>query len=175
MSSSWIFKVIVAGAGGVGKTALVTRYCTGKFIEDHKMTIGAAFYTKEEKLDTGEQCKMQLWDFAGEERFRSLLSDYCKGASGAFICFDVTDYDTFRQLPEWLTIIRKTAGFIPIILLGMKWDLPNHEIDIETAQKYAEQAKCNQSVFTSSKMELNINESFQAMAKWLIYYASLEK
>ncbi len=175
MSSSWIFKVIVAGAGGVGKTAMVTRYCTGTFIEDHKMTIGAAFHTKEEILDTGETCKMQIWDFAGEQRFRTLLPDYCKGASGAFICFDVTDYDTFRQLPEWLKIIRKTAGFIPIILLGMKWDLPNHEVDLETAQNYAEQAKCNQSVFCSSKEDININECFQAMAKWLIYYANLDK
>ena len=85
MMSSWIFKVIVAGAGGVGKTAMITRYCTGKFQEGYKMTIGAGFHTKSETLDTGEAVKMQLWDFAGEKRFRELLPDYCKGASGALI------------------------------------------------------------------------------------------
>jgi Ras-related protein Rab-1A len=172
MLSSWIFKVIIAGAGGVGKTAMVTRYCTGKFIEDYKMTIGAAFHTKSEVLDSGETVKMQLWDFAGEKRFRELLPDYCKGSSGAFICFDLTDYDTFREIPEWLKIIRKKAGFIPIILMGMKWDLENHEVDYETASDYAERSKCNQCVFCSSKDDININQSFKAMAKWLIYYAS---
>ena len=136
------------------------------------MTIGAGFHTKSETLDTGEEVKMQIWDFAGERRFRELLPDYCKGASGAFVCFDITDYDTFRQIPEWLKIIRQKAGFIPIILMGMKWDLPNHETDYNTANDYAEQAKCNQCVFSSSKEDINIKESFQAMAKWLIYYAT---
>jgi len=77
MSSSWIFKVLVAGAGGVGKTAMVMRYCESRFIEDHKMTIGASFHTKAETLDDGQAVKMQLWDFAGERRFRELLPDYC--------------------------------------------------------------------------------------------------
>jgi len=170
--SSWIFKVVVAGAGGVGKTAMITRYCTGKFEEGYKMTIGAGFHTKSEVLDTGESIKMQLWDFAGERRFRELLHDYCKGASGAFICFDITDYETFRQIPEWLKIIRQKAGFVPIILMGMKWDLSNHEIDFETANDYSEKAKCNQCVFCSAKDDININESFHAMAKWLIFYAT---
>ncbi len=172
MQSSWIFKVIVAGAGGVGKTAMITRYCTGRFEEGYKMTIGAGFHTKSEILDTGEAVKMQLWDFAGEKRFRELLPDYCKGASGAFICFDISDYDTFREIPEWLKIIRQKAGFIPIILMGMKWDLPNHEVVYEIANDYAEKAKCNQCVFCSSKGNINITDSFQAMAKWLIYYAT---
>ena len=70
MSSNWIFKVVVAGAGGVGKTALIERYVNGTFVEDHKMTIGAAFSVKDVVLDTGESVQMQLWDFAGEERFR---------------------------------------------------------------------------------------------------------
>jgi len=56
----------------------------------------------------------------------------------------------------------------------MKWDLSNHEVEPEIAHDYAEKAKCNQCVFTSSKEDININESFQAMAKWLIYYASQE-
>ena len=175
MAGSWIFKVIVAGAGGVGKTAMITRYCTGKFEEGYKMTIGAGFHVKSETLDSGEAIKMQLWDFAGERRFRELLPDYCKGASGAYICFDITDYDTFRQIPEWLKIIRSKAGFIPIILMGMKWDLPDHEVEFEMANEYAEKAKCNQCVFSSAKDNINIDDSFHAMSKWLIYYATQKK
>ena len=169
MQSAWIFKVIVAGPGGVGKTAMITRYCTGKFEEGYKMTIGAGFHTKSEILDTGEAVKMQLWDFAGEKRFRELLPDYCKGASGAFICFDISDYDTFRQIPEWLKIIRQKAGFIPIILMGMKWDLSNHEVDFEMANEYAEKAKCNQCVFCSSKDNINIDVWNNSTVGWSLF------
>ena len=174
MSANWIFKVIVAGAGGVGKTALIQRYVTGTFIEDHKMTIGAAFSVKDITLDTGESVRLQLWDFAGEERFRFLLGDYCKGASGAFVCYDITDYSTFEQIPEWLRIIRQNAGMIPIVLVGTKYDLENHEVDLETADKYAEESKCLMNVFSSSKLSLNIEPMFVAQAKWLIYYATQE-
>ena len=54
----------------------------------------------------------------------------------------------------------------------MKWDLSNHEVDFEIANEYAQNAKCNQCVLTSSKENINITESFQAMAKWLIFYVS---
>ncbi len=171
MSSNWIFKVVVAGAGGVGKTALIERYVTGSFIEDHKMTIGAQFSVKDVVLDTDEHVRMQLWDFAGEERFRFLLGDYCRGASGAFICYDITDYATFEQIPEWLRIIRENAGMVPIILVGNKYDLKNHEVEIKAAEEYSENARCLMNVMCSSKMDLNIEPMFSAMAKWLIYYA----
>ena len=171
MSSNWIFKVIVAGAGGVGKTALIERYVTGSFIEDHKMTIGAQFSVKDVTLDDGEHVRMQLWDFAGEERFRFVLGDYCRGASGAFICYDVSDYATFEQLPEWIGIIRKHAGMVPIILVGNKYDLNEHEVDIDTADKYSVDAKCLMNVMCSAKLDLNVDPMFTAMAKWLIYYA----
>ncbi len=172
MSSTWVFKTVVAGAGGVGKTALVEKFCTGKFLTDHKMTIGAAFSIKDVTLDTGESCRLQLWDFAGEERFQFILSDYCKGAAGALICFDITDYDTFRELPNWLKLIRKGAGMVPIVLVGTKWDLPNHEVDIETAEQYAEAAKCEAgSVMCSAKDSINVEETFHAISKWMIYRA----
>ncbi len=167
---AYIFKVVVAGAGGVGKTALIQRFCTGSFIEDHKMTIGAAFSLKNVTLDTGQQIKLQLWDFAGEERFRFILGDYCKGASGALLCYDITDYETFTQIPEWLRILRSNAGMIPIILVGTKYDLQNHEIDLPTADNYAEQAQCIMNVWCSSKLAVNVEPIFSALSKWLIYY-----
>ena len=86
-----------------------------------------------------------------------------------------SDYETFKEVPEWLKIIRQKAGFIPITLLGMKWDLADHEVDNDVANNYADNAKCNQCVFCSSKEDINIKESFQAMAKWLIYYADQEE
>ncbi|MBD3352766.1 MAG: GTP-binding protein [Candidatus Lokiarchaeota archaeon] len=175
MSESYVFKVIVAGQGGVGKTALIQRYCTGTFIEDHKMTIGADFSMKKVDLDTGETVKLQLWDFAGEERFRFVLGPYCKGATGALVCYDITDYDTFAGIPEWLRIIRKNAGMIPVILVGTKYDLPNHEVELGIADKYAEDAKCIQNVWCSSKSDVNIEPIFYALSQWLIYYINQEE
>jgi small GTP-binding protein len=171
LADTYIFKVVVAGAGGVGKTALVQRFCSGTFSEDHKMTIGAAFSMKNVQLDTGEHVKMQLWDFAGEERFRFVLGDYCKGASGAIVCYDITDYATFQQIPEWLKIIRSTAGMIPMVLVGTKYDLPGHEVEYDVATKYANDAKMIDMVWCSSKTEINIEPIFDAIAKWLIYFA----
>jgi len=170
---SWIFKLVVAGAGGVGKTALIERYCNNRFVEDHKMTIGSAFSIKDLTLDTGEGIRLQLWDFAGEERFRFILGDYCKGAAGALLCFDCTDYDTFRELPEWLKLIRKGADpKVPMMLVGTKWDLPDHEVDLDTAMQYAEAANCVASaVLCSSKDGVNIEPIFQAISKWMIYHA----
>jgi Ras-related protein Rab-1A len=136
------------------------------------MTIGAAFSVKDITLDTGESVRLQLWDFAGEERFRFLLGDYCKGASGAFVCYDITDYATFEGIPEWLRIIRTNAGMVPIILVGNKYDLEKHEVDLETAEKYSTESKCLMNVFCSSKLNLNVEPMFIAMAKWLIYFAS---
>jgi len=170
LADTYIFKVVVAGAGGVGKTALIQRFCSGTFSEDHKMTIGAAFSMKLVDLDSGEHVKMQLWDFAGEERFRFVLGDYCKGASGAIVCYDITDYETFQQIPEWLRIIRTSAGMVPIVLVGTKYDLPGHEVDLPTADKYADDAKLIMNVWCSSKQEINIEPIFSAIAKWLIYF-----
>ncbi|GAB4305403.1 MAG: hypothetical protein Kow0069_01120 [Promethearchaeota archaeon] len=170
---SWIFKLVVAGAGGVGKTALIERYTKDRFVEDHKMTIGSAFSIKDLVLDTGETVRLQLWDFAGEERFRFILEDYCKGAGGALVCFDVTDYDTFRELPEWIRLIRKGADpNVPIALVGTKWDLPDHEVDLDTAIQYAETANCVASaVFCSSKLNINVEPIFHAISKWMIWHA----
>lgn len=171
-AASWIFKLIVAGAGGVGKTALVQRFCTNTFVTDHKMTIGAAFSIKDITFDNGVSIKLQIWDFAGEERFRFLLGDYCRGASGALCCFDVSDYETFRQLPQWIEIIRKEAMNIPILLVGTKYDLPNHQVSYEVAQQYAQDAGCIGAAFCSSKTAVNVEEAFMSIGKWMVYYAT---
>ncbi len=142
MPCTWVFKLVIAGAGGVGKTALVEKFRTGNFVTDHKMTIGAAFSIKDLVLETGESCKLQLWDFAGETRFQFLLGDYCRGAAGALICSDTTDYDTFKEIPAWLKLVRTGTGMIPIALVGTKCDLPAPEVELKVAQQYDREVKC---------------------------------
>lgn len=169
--NAWTFKVIVCGDGGTGKTTLIKRFSTGKFQEDTKMTIGADFVVQTVELPE-DIIKLQLWDFAGEERFRYILPSYCLGAKGALLCYDITDYTTFENIQSWLSMIRENCGDIPIILVGNKYDLPNHEVTQEIGNEYIESSKCVGNILCSSKNGMNIKETFDFLAKWIVYYAN---
>ena len=89
-----IFKTVIAGEGGVGKTALTIRFTKGVYLEGTKMTIGVDFSAVKVSLRE-EAVTLQLWDFGGENRFRFILPGYCKGSSGALLVFDLTqEYTT---------------------------------------------------------------------------------
>ena len=118
----FVFKIIVVGEGGVGKTTMIRRLCYQKFLPQ-KMTIGADL-ASHDLVVGGKNIKLQLWDFAGELRFRFFLPSYCKGAKGALLVFDLARYSTFKKLNEWYEILRSSAPQgITIILIGAKRDL----------------------------------------------------
>jgi small GTP-binding protein len=158
---------MMLGDASVGKTSLTIRYISGSFMEDLKLTIGVDFYSK--IIDfRGKKVKLQIWDFGGEERFRFLLSQYCKGANGAFFLYDVTNSITLDHLPSWTQIIREHAGNIPITLVGSKVDLEEfravtRDDGIVAAKKY------NMSGFVelSSKTGQNVQQAFDLMTETL--------
>ena len=123
----YLFKSIVVGDGGVGKTALTLRFSKGFFTEDYKMTIGADFYVKTISIDTSEgaiNCKLQLWDTGGQERFSSIRPMYYRGSLGAVLVFDLTNYNSFKHLPEWIEeVLASIKDEIPVLLVGNKSDL----------------------------------------------------
>ena len=124
-SYDFIYKCIVVGDGGVGKTALAVRLCKGFFIEDYKMTIDVDFYVKTIEIDDFN-IKLQIWDTGGQERFNSIRSIYYRGARGAAIVFDLSNQESFEHIPRWVDEIkRETIGDIPILLIGNKSDLIN--------------------------------------------------
>ncbi|MEJ2251077.1 MAG: GTP-binding protein, partial [Candidatus Lokiarchaeota archaeon] len=109
-----------------------------------------------------------IWDFGGEERFRFLLKQYCKGANGAFFLYDITNPITLDRLPDWTQIIRQHAGDIPIVLVGAKLDLEKYravprEDGILAAKKY------NMAAFieVSSKTGQNVQKVFDVMTEVL--------
>ncbi|NHJ24326.1 MAG: GTP-binding protein [Candidatus Lokiarchaeota archaeon] len=123
----YLFKSIVVGDGGVGKTALTLRFSKGFFTEDYKMTIGVDFHVKTISIDTNEgsiKCKLQLWDTGGQERFSSIRPMYYRGSLGVVLVFDLTNSDSFEHLPQWIEEVRANVkAEIPLLLVGNKSDL----------------------------------------------------
>ena len=150
----YILKVVIAGEGGVGKTALTVRFCKGVFLEGTKMTIGVDFSAVKVTLGQDE-VTLQLWDFGGESRFRFILPGYCRGAAGALLVFDTTQKYTFESLPEWLTLLRDNTksdkGNVPIVLVGTKMDLDGRQIQKEEAEEWAKANNLTGYVECSSK------------------------
>ena len=161
------FKIMMLGDASVGKTSLTIRYISGFFLEDLKLTIGVDFYSKTTNFK-GKKVKLQIWDFGGEERFRFLLSQYCKGANAAFFLYDITNSITIDHLPDWTQIIREHAGDIPIMLVGSKLDLeefravPRNE-GILAAKKY----NLTSFVELSSKTGQNVEDAFNLITESL--------
>ena len=168
----YTFKVMMLGDASVGKTSLTLRYISGFFLEDLKLTIGVDFYSKTTDFKD-KKVKLQIWDFGGEERFRFLLSQYCKGANGAFFLYDITNRITLDHLPDWTQIIREHAGDIPIMLIGSKLDLEkfravSREEGILSAKKY----NLSSFVELSSKTGQNVENAFDVITKTLIERAT---
>ena len=123
----YLFKSIVVGDGGVGKTALTLRFSKGFFTEDYKMTIGVDFHVKTINIDAVEgpiRAKLQIWDTGGQERFSSIRPMYYRGSLGALLIFDLTNSASFEHLPQWIEEVRANVKTeIPLLLVGNKSDL----------------------------------------------------
>ncbi|MFX0018369.1 MAG: GTP-binding protein [Promethearchaeota archaeon] len=137
----YLFKSIVVGDGGVGKTALTLRFSKGFFTEDYKMTIGVDFHVKTISIDTLEEtikCKLQLWDTGGQERFSSIRPMYYRGSLGAVLVFDLTNYASFEHLPQWIEEVRANIKTeIPLLLVGNKNDLTDQRtVSIEEINNF---------------------------------------
>lgn len=158
---------MMLGDAAVGKTSLTIRFISGFFLEDLKLTIGVDFYSKTTSFKA-KKVKLQIWDFGGEERFRFLLHQYCKGANAAFFLYDITNRLSLDHLPDWTQIIREHAGDVPIMLVGSKADLEqfrvvSREEGILAAKKY----NLSSFVELSSKTGQNVEEAFDLITQTL--------
>ncbi len=121
-----MFKIVLFGDGGVGKTTLINRYLTGTFSKNSQITIGVDFHVKRVNIN-GKSVSLQIWDFAGEERFRFLLPSYALGASGGIFLYDITRYSSIKNFDSWLEIFKQgyrgNKHKIPVLLVGSKMDL----------------------------------------------------
>ena len=162
-SDSKTYKVLVIGDASTGKTSLTHRYLTGIFVDSVRLTIGVDFFSKRIKRDN-ERIKLQIWDFGGEERYRFLLPTYSKGANGAMILYDITRQRTIQTIPEYVKIVRESAGDIPILLVGSKIDLEEYrEVTYDFGVSIAKSNSLNSFVEISSKENINISQTFDTL------------
>ncbi len=169
---SFKYKVCVFGNGGVGKTTLVNRYLTGIFKSEYKVTIGADFFMK--KLNHAQkQITLQIWDFAGEDKFRFLLPSYAKGASGGIFMYDITRHSSILNIYEWLNVFKE--GFdkkeidIPLIMVGGKLDLNlKRTVSTELAIELARKNNIDDIIECSSKTGENVEEIFIKISQMMM-------
>mmetsp|Transcript_39300 Transcript_39300/g.113675 ORF Transcript_39300/g.113675 Transcript_39300/m.113675 type:complete len:212 (-) Transcript_39300:124-759(-) len=119
----YLFKVVLIGDSGVGKSNLLSRFTRDEFNLESKSTIGVEFATKSITTN-GKVIKAQIWDTAGQERYRAITSAYYRGAVGALLVYDLSKRVTFENLERWLQELRDHADAnIVIMLVGNKGDL----------------------------------------------------
>jgi len=163
-----IFKVILFGDAGCGKTTLRKRFMTDLFISGSQMTIGVDFETKVIEAD-GIRVKLMLWDFGGEERFRFIFPHYIAGAMGGILMYDITEYSSFSHISDWLSVINGSKMKFPIVLLGGKSDLDFlREISYKEGKKIANSMGLNKYIECSSKTGENVQKSFEVLTKMMI-------
>ena len=164
-------KVVMIGAGGSGKTALVNRFLTHKFSEEYIVTIGSQFAVKTVELETANGrnvvVKLLVWDLAGQQRFDFIRGSYYRGSKGALLVFDTTRKSTWLELPKWIKETEDALGErIPIILLANKVDLVEHRvITREMGEQFVRDNNLTGYLETSALSGQNVEEAFSMLAK----------
>lgn len=165
MSYSYLFKYIIIGDTGVGKSCLLLQFTDKRFQPVHDLTIGVEFGARMINIEN-KQVKLQIWDTAGQESFRSITRSYYRGAAGALLVYDITRRETFHHLTSWLEDARRHSNStMTIMLIGNKSDMDTRRaVTYEEGEKFAKQ---HDLIFleTSAKNDENVEEAFIKTAK----------
>ncbi|KAI8583619.1 hypothetical protein K450DRAFT_222010 [Umbelopsis ramanniana AG] len=134
----YLFKVVLIGDSGVGKTNLLGRFTRNEFNLESKSTIGVEFATRSIQVDN-KTIKAQIWDTAGQERYRAITSAYYRGAVGALLVYDISKHSTYESVSRWLKELRDHADSnIVIMLVGNKSDLRHlRAVPTDEAKQFA--------------------------------------
>jgi len=160
----YLFKLLLIGDSGVGKSCLLLRFADDTYTESYISTIGVDFKIRTIELN-GKTIKLQIWDTAGQERFRTITSSYYRGAHGIIVVYDITDQVSFNNVKQWLQEIdRYACENVNKLLVGNKSDLTNKRVvDLNTAKEFADSLGIP-FLETSAKNATNVEQAFMTMA-----------
>ena len=121
-----LYKILLLGDSTVGKTCFLLRYVDDSFLDLHMATIGLDYRLKTMILENQQIVKVQLWDTAGQDKFRAITRNYYKGASGIILIFDVTNINSYENIKKWIIEIKEEiSDKVSIVLIGNKIDNVN--------------------------------------------------
>ncbi len=164
----FLFKIVVVGDGGVGKSTMIQRLITGNFVP-MKITIGTDLLTwSTTKGDI--DIKLQIWDFAGEKRFRFFLPNYSRGAQGCLLCYDISRYTSFQNLQEWYDVVEENTTDPIFIMVGGKCDLSESRrvVQKEEAEQFKNEHNIPFLIETSSKTGDNNSNLFETLVEAML-------
>lgn len=164
-----LFKVLLVGETGVGKTTLLRAFKHKRFVNCN-ITVGLDFTTYFLKMND-LSCKLVIWDFGGCKNFLQMHweNPYAvKGSNGALLAFDVSSYDTFLAMENWLELVRRyNVPDIPIILVGTKADLPKN-VSREDIRKFLREQHIDDYIETSALNMVNVEKPFERIVELIL-------
>lgn len=162
----FVFKIIIVGDSGVGKSCLLLRFVDRTFTQLHLNTIGVDFKVCTVELPGGKRAKLQCWDTSGTERFRTVAANYYHGCHGVMLVYDASDSHSFERIRTfWAPEVELHAPTrVPMVLIANKSDLLQHQVSRDDGQKLAAQLGVP---FweTSAKQSENVQAVFMDLAK----------
>jgi Ras-related protein Rab-7A len=165
-----LYKIIILGDSGVGKTSLLNQYVNGRYTQQYRATVGADFMAKEVMIDD-RVVNLQIWDTAGQERFQSLGPAFYRGADCCVLVYDITNQKSFESLDSWRDEFLmqgnpKDPENFPFIVLGNKCDKEGErKVAKSAAEKWCKTHGSIELFETSAKDNLNVEGAFQVIAK----------
>ena len=172
----WVFKISIIGDTSVGKSCLLKRITDNEFKETYELTIGVEFgsilFKTQEKI-----LKLQIWDTAGQENFKSITKIFYRGTHWVFLTYDVTRESTFDNALKWLKEVRQNSGSdVIVFLVGTQVDKEPKAVTEEQALSFKEANNLDFFIETSSKTNFNIEKLFTIAAQKLFikYQAKIE-
>ena len=156
-------KIILIGDSSVGKTNIMSKYLKNQFNENSKATVGVEFGSKLFKIN-GHNIKAQIWDTAGQEKYKAITGAYYKGSKGAFVVYDITRKDSFDSVDKWINDLKSSSDQkLVVIIIGNKCDLEDkREILDEQGEEKAKSFGCA-FLETSALSGNNVDKAFEMM------------
>ena len=168
----YLFKVLLIGDSSVGKTSVLLRYVDDTFNPEFQTTIGVDFKISTFQLN-GKVIKLQLWDTAGQDRFKNIVASYYRGAHGIILAFDITNSASFQNVNRWYEEAQNyLQKSVPKLLIGNKADLSHQRaVRPEEAKELADRLGV-QYIETSAKNSQNVKLAFETLSRSILNHAT---
>eukprot|EP00731_Ephydatia_muelleri_P031727 Em0023g234a len=159
----YTYKIIVIGDSGVGKTCLLLRYAENTFNQSFISTLGVDFKVRTITIEE-KKIKLQIWDTAGQDRFRFITTSYYRGANGIILVYDVTNKRSFQNITRWIQDVDSNTDGVERLLVGNKCDNTEHRVISEDMGRELARDHSIPFIESSAKTGINISEAFEMLA-----------